>query len=165
MLQTPPAVPTPGHHPHSSESVTTLQNIHHYTAHHQAPYTDGTQFSALPEFTPDLTIPGWTAPHQVPMSFAQAPMQPLDAFAGQTFDPNNPAYPFPGTYDATGQAEQEYVPQYWDMDTGVFGNGLNQMQQEELMHSLETDGMEDIQSIISHTLASITPKQTQNPTF
>lgn len=92
-------------------------------------------------------------------------MQPLDAFASQTFDPNNPAYPFPGTYDATGQAEQQYVPQYWDMDTGVFGNGLNQMQQEELMHSLETDGMEDIQSIISHTLASITPKQTQNPTF
>lgn len=40
------------------------------------------------------------------------------------------------------------------MDTGDFGSGLTQSQQEELMAMAETDGMEDIQSIITQTLAA-----------
>ena len=43
-------------------------------------------------------------------------------------------------------------------DAGEFPLGLNQVQEEELWQSLKLDGMEDIQSVISKTLASITPK-------
>ena len=134
------------------------------------PYT---RFNPLPQFTPDLTIPGWTA---------AAEQQPRFAMAGPTqgqfnnytnhpvFDPNNAAYPFPATFDANNggmPGGDQYMQQqdYWDMDAGAFGAGLNQMQQEELMHNLETDGMEDIQSMITATLASITPKAPQDPTF
>jgi hypothetical protein len=80
-------------------------------------------------------------------------MQPQiqNPYSHPSFDPNNPAYPFPVTYDGNAKNEQlEYEPQYWDMDSGDFGSGLTQLQQEELMHSLETDGMEDIQSMIGN---------------
>ncbi|EME50181.1 hypothetical protein DOTSEDRAFT_68893 [Dothistroma septosporum NZE10] len=134
-------------------------------------YTNHTQFNSLPEFTPDLTIPGWTAPQQTPVVFTSAnaaalPMQHQNPYANTAFDPTSQAYPVPGAYDQTydqPQQEQQYMPQYWDIDSGSFGNGLTQMQQEELMHSLETDGMEDIQSMITHTLAAITPKTAQKP--
>jgi hypothetical protein len=66
-----------------------------------------------------------------------------------------------GGGDFMAQQQQDY----WGMDTGSFGTGLNQMQQEELMRDLETVGMEDIQSMISATVAAITPKAPQNPTF
>lgn len=161
--QTPSVPPSVPHHG-SSDSIPNMQN---QFQQQQFSYATNAQFNALPQFTPDLTVPGWTAAPQAPMAFAQAnasalPMQqPLDPYSNQAFNPNNAAYPFPGGYEEN----QQYAPQYWDMDSGAFGSGLNQMQQEELMHSLETDGMEDIQSMISHTLASITPKTAQKPTF
>ncbi|KAF2171273.1 hypothetical protein M409DRAFT_18388 [Zasmidium cellare ATCC 36951] len=167
-VTTPPARQTPSvqhnvpHHG-SSDSIPTMQN---QFQQQQYPFPNA-QFNALPQFTPDLTVPGWTAPQQAPVAFAHAnasalPMQqPMDPYGNQAFDPNHAAYPFPGGYEEN----QQYVPQYWDMDSGSFGNGLNQMQQEELMHSLETDGMEDIQSMITHTLAAITPKTAQKPAF
>lgn len=72
------------------------------------------------------------------------------------FDPNNAAYPFPATFDQSNggmPGNDQFMQQqdYWDMDSGAFGTGLNQMQQEELMQSLETDGMEDIQVRILYT--------------
>ena len=92
------------------------------------------------------------------------------------FNPHNPGYPFPGTFEPAngGMGGMPGVPgadqfmqqqDYWDMDAGDFGQGLSQVQHDELMQSLETDGMEDIQSMITNTLAAITPKAPQNPTF
>ena len=138
--------------------------------HQQQQYFDPyTQFNPLPEFTPELTVPGWTAAPQQQTPFASAPIQSqFNNFGNHpVFDPNNAAYPFPASFDAN-MNNNPYMNQHhesWDMDAGAFGPGLNQMQQEELMQSLETDGMEDIQSMISSTLAAITPKAPQNPTF
>ncbi|KAF2211431.1 hypothetical protein CERZMDRAFT_98316 [Cercospora zeae-maydis SCOH1-5] len=154
---------TSNHHQQSSDSVTTIGSMEYQTQHHY--HSD--QFNSLPEFMPNLTVPGWTAPQQQPMlnTSTLPAQQDMNPYSHEAFDPTNPAYPFPGGFDQDpkGQDQQPYVPQYWDMDTGVFGEGLTQMQQQELMHSLETDGMEDIQSMISHTLAAITPKTTQKP--
>lgn len=133
----------------------------------------------LPQFTPDLTVPGWTAATEQQSHFAAAgPMQSnFNAFGTHpVFNPNNPGYPFPGTYDPMNGGMQgmpgvpgadQFMQQHdmWDMDTGDFGQGLNQMQHDELMQSLETDGMQDIQSMITDTLAAITPKAPQRPTF
>ncbi|KAI5369606.1 hypothetical protein Slin15195_G004810 [Septoria linicola] len=156
------------HHQQSSDSVTTIGSMEYQKQHHY--HSD--QFNSLPEFMPNLTVPGWTAPQRQPVMHAPVvPMQQnISPFAHDAFDPSNPAYPFPGGYDQDPnfqdpqqQQQQHYDPQYWDMDTGVFGEGLTQMQQQELMRSLETDGMEDIQTMISHTLAAITPKTPQKP--
>ena len=151
---------------------------HDPTQHPQHPqyYDPYAQFN-LPQFTPELTVPGWTAAAEQQPNFAAAgPMQSqFNPFGNHpAFDPNNPDYPFPGSYDPNNggmpgmlgsdpfmQQQQDY----WDMDSGDFGAGLNQMQHDELMQSLETDGMEDIQSMITNTLAAITPKAPQNPTF
>ena len=60
-----------------------------------------------------------------------------------------------GDYDSgLNNSQNQYAPQYWDMDSGSFGTGLTQSQQEELMRSLETDGMEDIQTMITNSLAA-----------
>jgi len=122
----------------------------------------------LPEFTPELTIPGWTAAAPQQTQFAAAGpsnmQMPYNNYAHPVFDPNNPAYPFPNNFDQnTGVNNQQQ--DYWGMDTGEFGTGLNQVQQEELMHDLETVGMEDIQTMITQTVAAITPKAPQPPTF
>lgn len=163
---TPPARYTPsGQHAlprygsgDTAQTIPSMQAQHTPQQQHQMLYSGG-QFNVLPEFTPDLTVPGWTAPQHAPMNFAYA------GYENQGFDPNHAGYPFAGGFGEGQVEQQQYVPQYWDMDSGNFGSGINQMQQEELMHSLETDGMEDIQSIITHTLAAITPKTAQNPTF
>jgi hypothetical protein len=150
---------------------------HDPTQHPQHPqyYDPYAQFN-LPQFTPELTVPGWTAAAEQQPNFAAAgPMQnQFNNFGNHpAFDPNNSGYPFPGAYDPNngGMAgmpgSDPFMQQqdYWDMDSGDFGAGLNQMQHDELMQSLETDGMEDIQSMITNTLAAITPKPPQNPTF
>ena len=152
-------------HAQSSDSVTTVSSLDYTSQHH---YHEN-QFNSLPEFTPNLTVPGWTAPQQQPIMYAPAmapQQQNISPYTHDAFDPSNPAYPFPGGYsdqdlNGNGTAPDQYAPQYWDMDTGVFGEGLTQMQQQELMHSLETDGMEDIQHMIHTTLAAITPKTPQ----
>lgn len=155
------------------------------------PYFDPyTHFNPLPEFTPNLTVPGWTAAGPSQPYFAAAgpsnlqhnSFDPNNAFNNPVFDPTHPSYPFPQTFDASTigvgdvgygyaqQQQQQQFPQqqqqdYWAMDTGSFGTGLNQMQQEELMHDLETVGMEDIRGMISATVAAITPKAPQRSTF
>ena len=162
--------------PTGSGNVPTMQSFQNepYTQQQQLPqYFDPyTQFNPLPEFTPDLTVPGWTAAtEQRPQFAAAGPANLSNQYnyaSHPVFDPANPAYPFPGTFDPNMPGGDAFMPQQgdlWDMDAGVFGTGLNQMQQEELMHNLETDGMEDIQSMISATVAAITPKAPQNPTF
>ena len=176
-IQTPPVASSSMYQHPSSGNVPTMQNFHpdpsQQQQHHQqiAHYFDPyNHFNPLPEFTPDLTVTGWTTAPQPQPSFAHAPMQqnqynPTNYANHPLFDPNNPGYPFPGTYDPNDPFMGQQQQQYWDMDAGSFGTGLNQIQQEELMHNLEKDGMEDIQSMISATVAAITPKAPQNPTF
>lgn len=175
-LTTPPAFMSARHHSGtsshgqtSSESVPTMRTFQH-TGEQFNPYLADSHFNSLPEFTPNLTVPGWSVPQQAPMSYASAnapnaTMQTLNPQYNAAFDPNHSGYPFPGGYGPTINDQQQYIPQYWDMDSGAFGEGLTQLQQQELMHSLETDGMEDIQSMITTTLASITPKETQRPQY
>lgn len=43
-------------------------------------------------------------------------------------------------------------PSFWGQDMSQFGTGLDQAQQTELMHSLETSGIGDIQHMISSTM-------------
>ena len=163
--------------------------------HHQHIFDPYNFHNPLPDFSLEAltTVPTWTTtPMQHPQQFGHhAPMQPhhhQDPYAHQVFNPNANIYPFPGSFEQQHQQPQQFdtsgnmygfagpqqqqqphqQQQYygdWDMNAGNFGVGLNQMQQEELMHELETDGMEGIQSIIEHTLASITPKGPQAPTF
>jgi len=81
-------------------------------------------------------------------------------------DPNNlqdPNYAFGGGSIGSigsfggGGAGNPWLNDYMNMnmDTGVFGSGLNQDQQQELMASLETKGVVDIQSMITDTLAGM----------
>ena len=157
-----------------------------HPASQQENFDPYSSFNALPDFTLEAmtTVPGWTAAPLPESNYTFAPdMQPQhqqNPYAHSVFDPNATAYPFPaydpqqmsgGNGDMYGYPVQaqpgQQAQQYgnWDMDTGNFGIGLSQAEQEELMHSLETDGMEDIQGIIETTLASITPKAPEGPTF
>jgi hypothetical protein len=174
--QTPAVAPTNRTATQSSGNVPTLQTFQN-TGVHQAQqatpsyYDPYTHFNPLPQFTPDLTVPGWTAAGPVQSQFASVGPDNLynqfnDYSNHAAFNPNNPAYPFPATFENnTGMNDLMQQQDYWGMDTGEFETGLNQAQQEQLMRDLETDGMQDIQSMISSTLAAITPKPAQNPTF
>ncbi|KAK3700952.1 hypothetical protein LTR37_015658 [Vermiconidia calcicola] len=145
-------------------NVPTMQSFHSdpatYRPQQPSQYFDPyTQFNPLPQFTPNLTVPGWTAAtHQQPQFVSAGPAGAptfYDHYANHpVFDPNNPAYSFPGTFEPNMGGGDTFMQQqdYWDMDAGAFGTGLNQIQQEELMHNLETDGMEDIQSMITATV-------------
>lgn len=162
--QTPPINPSALHHS-SSESVQTQQTLQQQPhMSQQMPFDPNLPFNPLPEWTSDLTIPSWSAPQNQQMHYGTASAMPMQSqyngYANPAFDQNSMAYPFLISSDQ--QLNDQYT---WDMDVGSFGSGLNQLQQEELMHSLETDGMEDIQSMITAVQASITPKQPSNPTF
>ncbi|TKA72064.1 hypothetical protein B0A55_06659 [Friedmanniomyces simplex] len=144
----------------------------------------------LPQWTPDLTVPAWnTTPHH--LSYASSSTLPLqqqsaygnydnyDAYANPSFDPTNAAYPFPGMQhqdtsmhdhpntnnnnNYNNNNNNQWPTDYWNMDTGVFGSGLTQHQQQELMLSLETKGVVDIQSMITDTLEALTPKPAAQP--
>jgi hypothetical protein len=121
-------------------------------------------WNALPEFTADLTMPGWnqaySAPGQNTMPYpagAAIPMQQgYDGYTEQYLDPNTVAYPLPMNYESQPNNDQ-YMQPFWD-DGEMWNNGLNSMQQQELMQSLEMTGMEDVQHMISATVAAMTPK-------
>ena len=116
------------------------------------------------------TVPNWSMPSQ----YEYRPMHPESSFVAAPFgndalDPNSQAYLFPGSSDYAANVDQWYpqTQQPWDMDAGSFATGLNQMQQEELMHNLETDGMERIQSKITSTLEAMwsNPTRSDEHTF
>lgn len=150
----------------------------HQSRHDQSPYRQPpppqqqyfdpyTQFNPLPQFTHNLAVPGWTTTSQqrhLPSAHAPIQQQYPTYNNHPIFDPNNAAYPFPATFDANTLSNEPWM-QDWDFGPGSFGTGLNQTQQAELMQSLETDGMEDIQSMIANTLSSITPKAPRNAQF
>jgi hypothetical protein len=118
-------------------------------------FNNNPQFSSLPAFVPNLTVPGWSVAQQTQSPYVSAmPIQSQNLYDHSSFDPNNLAYPFP----VENSHPEAYTHQYWDMDTGDFGNGMTQMQYEESLRNMETDGMEGIQTMISHTLAAFTPQ-------
>ena len=109
----------------------------------------------------------WDAsPHNMAYdAVMQVPMQQqmYPGYANSSHDPNLQSYPFPG--EPNLNPTEEWMNQAWDLEPGVFGNGLNFDQQQELMQALETDGMEDIQTMITGTLSAMTPKQLYPPAF
>ncbi|EMD00961.1 hypothetical protein BAUCODRAFT_20945 [Baudoinia panamericana UAMH 10762] len=134
------------------------------------PFDPNSYANPFPDFTADLSIQPWTAaqPNQMPFAASSsAPMQSMyqGPYADPVFDPNSQTYPFPGMADPSLNEQWNNLGTYWDIDTGGIGNGLNMDQQHELLHNLETSGMEDIQSMITQTLSSLTPKQTYHPHF
>lgn len=136
------------------------------------PYDLTNQWNMLPQFSPDLGLASWNQTYtSQPQPYAissTAPAPPIPtlqqqqsfhSYADSYFDPNNANYPFPATQDLQNPAnDQQYMLQPWDLDGNAWTNGLDEMQQQELMHSLETDGMEDIQHMITSTMAAMTPK-------
>ncbi|KAK5120593.1 hypothetical protein LTR85_006249 [Meristemomyces frigidus] len=165
--QTPPFAPIPVHPP-GTGPVPTLQPAHSYHAQAQSmPFDPNSYNNPLPEWRQEYSAPAWNGPAQQQMPYIPNPnpqmQQMYTGYTNAAFDPNNQAYPFPSAADPN--ANMEWTNPLWDMTNANFGNGLNLDQQQELMHSLETDGMEDIQSMITSTLSAITPKQPQQPTF
>ena len=136
------------------------------------PYFDPHSYSNplphLPQWDPAFSGPDWGASQQqiTYHTTNQMPTQQMYTdFENPSFDLNGQAYMFPGTLDPNANVNAEWINQAWDVEPGVFGDGLNFDQQQELMHSLETDGMEDIQSMITNTIFATTPTQPYPPTL
>ncbi|KAK6391087.1 hypothetical protein LTR65_004844 [Meristemomyces frigidus] len=162
--QTSPYAPIAAHPP-GGGAVPVLRTAHSYPSDAQNISFDPNSYSnPLPDWRPEYTSPVWNGSAQQQMSYASNPNVPVQQMYGgytnAAFDPNNQAYPFPSVADPN--ANNDWTTPLWDMTNANFGNGLTIDQQQELMHSLETDGMEDIQSIITSTLSAITPKQPQH---
>lgn len=124
------------------------------------------QWNHLPNFMTDYNWPqtNYAIPNQqqhqsnlypqIPQY--QQPQQTFPAYVG----PNNannatflePPYPYPapGAFDPQPVADQ-YMQDIWELDGNTWNNGLTEVQQQELMSNLETNGMEDIQDIITTT--------------
>jgi hypothetical protein len=88
----------------------------------------------------------------------QQPQQPFPTYIGPSttatttfLEPGLP-YPTQGAFESQPVADQ-YMQQFWELDGNAWNNGLTETQQQELMRSLETDGMEDIQGMITSTTA------------
>lgn len=172
-LSSPPAYPSPSFvqapgHAHPNGALPTLQTAHSYPSQtHNGMFDPNSYSNPMPAFRPEYTMPTWNGTAQQHMQYPPDPnahlQQIYTGYTNAAFDPNNQAYPFPSVMDPN--ASVDYTNPLWDMTNANFGNGLNIDQQQELMHSLETDGMEDIQSMIISTLSAITPKQPHPPTF
>jgi hypothetical protein len=138
----------------------------------QPTYDTPNQWTHLPHFLPDYNWPqnAYANADQLQQQQQQAhlypqiphhnqPQQPFPAYIGQnnnnsttTFlEPTYP-YPAPGAFDPQPVADQ-YMQGMWEMDGNAWNNGLTEVQQQELMESLERDGMEDIQGMITTTQA------------
>lgn len=162
---TPPANHAGFRNP-SSESTHTLQSASRRPSISQQMYFDpNVPFNPLPDWTPDLlAIPTWSAPQHPQRQYGTAPEMLLgpdyDAYGNPIMGSNDMSYPFLRGPDLNRNEHSN-----WDMEVGSFGNGLNQSQQAELLFSLETDGMEDIQSMITAVTTGFTPKPPSNTTF
>ena len=127
------------------------------------------QWNHLPNFVNDYNWPQNAYPtgpdqqqHQQQQNFyppqQNQHQQPFPTYVGPpttattTFlEPGCP-YPTQGAFESQPVADQ-YMQQFWELDGNAWNNGLTETQQQELMRSLETDGMEDIQGMITSTTA------------
>ena len=94
-----------------------------------------------------IDVQGWTGlQHQPTYGNASGmPMQQMYNGYGQpSYNPSAPVY-----YPGQDPTHKDQSTNYWDMDIGNFGSGLTADQHHELMETLQTDGMEDIQGIIA----------------
>lgn len=167
------ASPSPGPTPPAPPPLTTqLSNDSTYTIGPNQPpttasYDPMSQFNPLPTNFPDLGIPGGWNP-----AFAQR-TSPFGSYhSSPSVQHLLPAqvYPTPlGTVNPYANVEMNYAqdatpdifnPSYWGHDAEEFGGGIDQAQQTELLQSLETTGMEDIQTMIVGANRIWNPQQT-----
>ncbi|CAD0109028.1 unnamed protein product [Aureobasidium uvarum] len=117
-------------------------------------------FQPLPANFPELPQQShwgsqYSSPAQRGGSDSYSPYGPSPAGSGLA-PPN--AYPASSPLYGPGGAAQQTAesmmanPSFWGQDMSQFGAGLDHAQQTELMHSLETSGMEDIQHMITSTM-------------
>ncbi|THZ03988.1 hypothetical protein D6C95_03493 [Aureobasidium pullulans] len=116
-------------------------------------------FQPLPANFPELPGANWGAQYNssgqrgTPPSYSPYGLSPSsNGLAPPTSYPaSSPLY---GPGDPAQQTAENLManPGFWGQDMSQFGSGLDHAQQTELMHSLETSGMEDIQHMISNTL-------------
>ncbi|PNS19947.1 hypothetical protein CAC42_7914 [Sphaceloma murrayae] len=135
---------------------------HHHHHHHQQQQQQ--QYQALPNDFSNV-ISGWQPTYLRPQ---QSSIQPYDPYAIPSFPTSttnlspDPSYSGPQSYDfgypltttGTGQSLQQSAnefldPNFWnDTSNQMQGFGLSSSQQLELMQSLETTGMGDIEMMI-----------------
>lgn len=143
---------------HSSASPAAFQRT---SSSHQTPppmnsFDPHSQYNPLPSGFAEYSIPGWNTAYPAP--------QGTSPFASYQSSPSMqhilPAqsYGMPTSQQYySGMEPMEYSvapievlnPNMWNQDVSHFGSGLDHAQQMELMHSLETDGMEDIQQMVT----------------
>lgn len=118
---------------------------------------------------PEVTMPGWNqayiSPHHQTSPFTQyaanAPAAQPITTAPFTMS-TTPGLRYISADPVFNQNQQEaadylYPQQYFGQLFEQYGSGLNEEQQMELMQSLETSGMEDIQTMIKTTSALFNP--------
>ncbi|KAL1306761.1 hypothetical protein AAFC00_005424 [Neodothiora populina] len=115
------------------------------------------QFNPLPTNFMDYTAAGWN-PAYVAAAQGSSPFtydcndRNGSSAASYGIAPSSQQY-FTGSDPLayTQDAADSLNPNIWAQDVMQFGNGLDMTQQMELMQSLETEGMQDIQQMITHT--------------
>ena len=158
-LSTPPIPQLPQQT--SNMSSYAAQPAQHPTTHYPPESNfdwESSNQQRLPTVQPDFT---WDMPVQppFPVAYATTTSMPADyPYAHPVFDPSAQIYPFPAGSDLEQTLNPDFAHQYGELENGAFGSGLNEVQQQDLMRSLETSGMEDIQSMITSTLSALTPK-------
>lgn len=155
------ASPCPGPAPSAPPSLTThMSNGSTYTINSIQPPTMGTydpmsQFNPLPTNFQDLGVPGgWNSAYThrtSPFGSFQNSSSNQNLAPAQTYPmPPSTAYPYTHVemnYDQDAPADI-FHPSYWGQDAEEISSGIDQAQQTELLQSLETSGMEDIQHMI-----------------
>lgn len=160
--------------PNGSGNAMNFASYHH---NQSISYDPLSHFNPLPTTMPDTTLHGWN-PAYLPPQAAQHPgvfgrhtaatnhTSPLAVLpATSSALPSTSGMPlmYDFAYNSTmpagplnpPTADFMYNQQYWDAEPQQYGSGpgLTEEQQLELMQSLETSGMEDIQTMINHTVA------------
>lgn len=119
-------------------------------------YDPQSAYNPLPNNFPEYSAPNWNHAYMVPPGISPytsyenspsnqhpSPAQSFGMQSSQQFYPNMGPTEYP-------QAPPEVLnPQVWGYDVTQLGNGIDHNQQMELMHSLETNGMEDIQQMVT----------------
>jgi hypothetical protein len=123
-------------------------------------HTTNSYFQPLPSHFSDLSQQShWRSQYPSPAQRGDS-----DSYSPYGLSPSGtglaPPTPYPassplyGPGDPAQQTAENLManPGFWGQDMSQFGAGLDHAQQTELMHSLETSGMEDIQHIITNTM-------------
>lgn len=123
-------------------------------------HTTNSYFQPLPSHFSELSQQShWRSQYPSPAQRGDS-----DSYSPYGLSPSGtglaPPTPYPassplyGPGDPAQQTAENLManPGFWGQDMSQFGAGLDHAQQTELMHSLETSGMEDIQHIITNTM-------------